>query len=64
MKLYSLVLDQNGAVYAFGAGRTGCLGLGDNENQMYPVMISEFGKLSGLFSVTMPLAFLANCVLY
>lgn len=39
---HSLVLDANGQVYAFGAGRSGCLGAGDNEAQMYPVLISEF----------------------
>ena len=39
----SLVLDENGGVYAFGNGKTGCLGLGDFESQMLPVRISTFG---------------------
>jgi alpha-tubulin suppressor-like RCC1 family protein len=41
---HSLVLDENGGVYSFGAGRTGCLGLGDNESQAFPVRISDFCK--------------------
>ncbi|CAB9510580.1 Ultraviolet-B receptor UVR8 [Seminavis robusta] len=39
---HSLFLDENGAVYACGAGRSGCLGVGDNDSQMYPVIVSEF----------------------
>lgn len=38
------MLDENGGVYAFGNGRSGCIGIGDNESQMFPVRITEFSK--------------------
>lgn len=38
------MLDENGGVYAFGNGRLGCIGIGDNESQMFPVRITEFSK--------------------
>mgnify|MGYP005850340359 CR=1 FL=1 len=38
------MLDEKGGVYSFGAGRTGCLGLGDNEAQAFPMRITEFSK--------------------
>lgn len=39
---HSLLLDEDGGVYACGSGRSGCLGIGDYESQMFPVRISEF----------------------
>lgn len=39
---HSLLLDEYGGVYAFGNGRSGCIGAGDNESQMFPVRINEF----------------------
>ena len=41
---HSLLLDQHGALYSFGAGITGCLGHGDNQSCMVPLRIQSFGK--------------------
>jgi len=42
--LGSLVLDENGVLYSFGAGLCGALGHGDMEKQEYPMMIKAFGE--------------------
>merc|ERR1712232_1553188 len=39
---HSLVLDENGILYSFGSGNTGCLGHGDTFSQMYPTCITKF----------------------
>lgn len=39
---HSLILDNYGGIYSFGSGKTGCLGHGDFESQIYPVRISHF----------------------
>lgn len=41
---HSLLLDDHGGMYACGAGITGCLGLGDNSSQMYPMRIKHFDE--------------------
>lgn len=43
---HSLLLDEHGSVYSFGAGIAGCLGHGDLESQMYPVKILEFDHIN------------------
>ena len=39
---HSLLLDDQGGLYSFGSGGTGCLGHGDTESQMYPVRVASF----------------------
>lgn len=39
---HSLFLDDRGWLYASGAGRCGCLGLGDTQSQMFPCRIQSF----------------------
>jgi alpha-tubulin suppressor-like RCC1 family protein len=39
---HSIVLDNNGSLYTFGAGYGGCLGHGDTQTQMYPCRIQSF----------------------
>jgi hypothetical protein len=41
----SLVLDENGVLYSFGAFLGGALGHGNLEKQEYPVSIQYFGKI-------------------
>jgi alpha-tubulin suppressor-like RCC1 family protein len=43
---HSLLLDENGSVYSFGAGNAGGLGHGDTESQMYPMRIAEFENIN------------------
>jgi alpha-tubulin suppressor-like RCC1 family protein len=39
---HTLLLDEGGGMYSCGAGITGCLGLGDNSSQMYPMRMKCF----------------------
>ncbi len=41
---HTLLLDDHGGMYSCGAGITGCLGLGDNASQMYPMRIKHFDE--------------------
>lgn len=41
---HSLLLDDHGGMYSCGAGITGCLGLGDNASQMYPMRVKYFDE--------------------
>lgn len=43
---HTLLLDEHGQMYSCGSGITGCLGLGDNSNQMYPMKIKQFDLLN------------------
>lgn len=39
---HTLLLDEFGSLYSCGSGSAGCLGLGDNSSQMYPMRITYF----------------------
>ena len=39
---HSLLLDDQGDLYSCGAGKTGCLGHGDNQSHMVPMRIKDF----------------------
>jgi alpha-tubulin suppressor-like RCC1 family protein len=39
---HSILLDDQGGLYTFGAGNSGALGHGDNHSQAYPVKLMEF----------------------
>jgi E3 ubiquitin-protein ligase HERC2 len=41
---HSLLLDNQGYLYSFGAGITGCLGHGDHESHMVPMRIKDFDE--------------------
>ena len=47
---HSLFLDDRGWLYSCGSGVTGCLGHGDNSNQMFPMKIKTFGKFRNCFT--------------
>ena len=40
---HSLLLDEKGGLYSMGSGRTGALGLGDNQSHMYPMKVMVLG---------------------
>ena len=42
---YSLALDNNGQIYAFGYNLYGQLGLGDNNNRNIPTLISNLTNI-------------------
>jgi alpha-tubulin suppressor-like RCC1 family protein len=41
---HSLLLDNHGYLYSFGAGITGCLGHGDHQSHMVPMRIKDFDE--------------------
>ena len=49
---HTLLLDEFGGLYSCGAGVTGCLGHGDNQSQMVPMRIHEFGTFILIWILT------------
>jgi alpha-tubulin suppressor-like RCC1 family protein len=44
---YTLVVSEDGELFSFGSGLTGCLGHGDDETQMIPELVQSLSPAHG-----------------